>query len=202
MANSVVGAFQSMMARGAGAIRAGVGAVMGAVGSVRSAVVGFFAGTAGWLVAAGRNVISGFVSGIRSMAGAARSAASSVVGAVRNLLPFSPAKEGPLSGRGSPDIAGAKMIEMLADGIRSQAPALHRAMAGAVDLDGLAAMAGAGGTHSGGRVAQVPTPAGRTAPVVIELRDSGGRFERVMLEALRHMIRVEGGDPVAVLRAR
>lgn len=65
----------------------------------------------------GVNLVMGLVHGIESVASAPVHAMSSLISDVRSFLPFSPAKRGPLSGSGSPDIAGAKIPAMLAEGI-------------------------------------------------------------------------------------
>lgn len=52
------------------------------------------------LYSKGQALIEGFISGIKNMAGKAAAAAKSVVSAVTDFFPGSPAKKGPLSGRG------------------------------------------------------------------------------------------------------
>lgn len=67
-----------------GGIRSGImsaiSAATGALNSLRSRIVGFFGGAGSWLVGAGRRIISGLLSGIRSAAG-------SVMRAVRSVIP-------------------------------------------------------------------------------------------------------------------
>jgi hypothetical protein len=68
------------------------------------------------------------------MAGKVYDIVEGIVGKVRNLLPFSPAKEGPLSGRGYTLYSGQALAEGLAEGIRQRAgkavqAALQMAMA-------------------------------------------------------------------------
>ena len=75
---------------------------------------------------AGKNILRGLVRGIKSVAMAPVNAVKDVVGKVRNFLPFSPAKEGPLSGKGSPEIAGATLVQMIADGMQSEVGDLAR----------------------------------------------------------------------------
>src|SRR3546814_20818799 len=52
---------------------------------------------------------------------------------IRDYLPFSPAKEGPLSGLGNPEQSGRKIAEMVGDGIVQNvnvpASAMERALA-------------------------------------------------------------------------
>jgi hypothetical protein len=79
----------------------------------------------GILAAAGRALIRGFISGITSMLGSVRDAASNVVSAVRNFFPSSPAKEGPFSGRGYTTYSGRALVAGFQRGIASQAPALR-----------------------------------------------------------------------------
>ena len=52
------------------------------------------------LYSKGKSLVQGFISGIKSMLGSVKSAAKSVVSAVTDFLPGSPAKKGPLSGKG------------------------------------------------------------------------------------------------------
>lgn len=68
---------------------------------------------------AGVRIIQGIIDGITSKLDALAGKMKSVADRVRGFLPFSPAKEGPLSGRGSPEIAGRKITEMLGEGIMS-----------------------------------------------------------------------------------
>jgi phage-related protein len=78
----------------------------------------------------GRALINGFASGIRSAAGDAISAASGVISDVRDLFPFSPAKKGPLSGRGYTTFSGQKMMLDFAKGAASARGAVQRAIRG------------------------------------------------------------------------
>ena len=101
-------------------IRSMVSEAIAAVQQFGSDVKAVFAGAASWLVESGRALIQGFINGIKSMAGAARDAASSVVQGVRNLFPFSPAKEGPFSGKGWVLYSGISIGKAFADGMISQ----------------------------------------------------------------------------------
>lgn len=68
---------------------------------------------------AGKNLIKGLIDGIKSAFGGLKDTVSNLASQVRGFFPFSPAKEGPLSGEGSLDKAGVKMTSMLADGMTS-----------------------------------------------------------------------------------
>ena len=91
---------------------------------------------------AGKNVIQGLIDGIKNMIGKLKDTVKGAVATIRDHLPFSPAKIGPLSGSGDPTIAGQKIAQMIAAGIRSQTgvvaaaltPLLTPAMAGPAGL--------------------------------------------------------------------
>lgn len=86
------------------------GNIMSALGNVGSL-----------LTDAGRNLLQGLIDGIQAMAGRVMDTVSNIAGRVRDLLPFSPAKEGPL--RQNPmDEAGSNLMTMLGDGIADSAP--------------------------------------------------------------------------------
>lgn len=68
---------------------------------------------------AGRNIIEGFIRGIKAAAGAIGNVIGDILSKARRLLPFSPAKEGPFSGRGWTLYSGMALIEGLAQGLRA-----------------------------------------------------------------------------------
>jgi phage-related protein len=72
------------------------------------------------LYQAGRNIIQGLINGIKAAAGAVYDAVDGILSKVRNLLPFSPAKEGPFSGRGWTLYSGMSISQALADGITAK----------------------------------------------------------------------------------
>lgn len=81
---------------------------------------------------AGQNIVQGLIDGIFSMIGSLASAASNLAGTIRDYLPFSPAKVGPLSGTGSPDNSGRQIAQMVADGILANVNAPANAMSRAL----------------------------------------------------------------------
>jgi phage-related protein len=134
----IVGAFQLLRDRVFEAVQAVITRVVtgfsGMVNNVASFIgnlVGFVAGLPGRIVAAvgdlgallyqaGRNVIQGLINGITSMIGRVGSSMASIAAKIRSYLPFSPAKEGPLSGQGNPEESGRTIVEMLSSGIDSR----------------------------------------------------------------------------------
>lgn len=121
------------------------------------------------LYSAGRNVVQGLIDGISAMIGRLASAAGRMAGTIRNYLPFSPAKEGPLSGLGNPEQSGKKIAEMVSDGITANVNLPARAMQSALQP-----------LSAGGRVLQplqsspARTGVGVTAPVGSGAASRGG----------------------------
>lgn len=65
----------------------------------------------------GRKLIQGLIDGISSMVSKLMSTAKNLMGSLRNLFPFSPAKEGPFSGRGWTGFSGEALIKDFAAGM-------------------------------------------------------------------------------------
>ena len=86
---------------------------------------------------AGKNILRGMLDGIRSMFGNIGSTMRDAASRVRDFLPFSPAKEGPLSGRGHTLFAGRAIADDLAEGIsaRSKVVAASAAQLAAMARD-------------------------------------------------------------------
>lgn len=81
----------------------------------------------------GQNLIKGLINGIISMSGPL----GAVIGhmlqeRVKNQLPASPAKDGPLSGKGDPLYGGQEIAKRLADGIEMEGPTVGAATSNAV----------------------------------------------------------------------
>lgn len=76
----------------------------------------------------GRDFIESFADGIRERIDRVRSAIGAVAQAIRDRLPSSPAKEGPLSDL---DQTGPGLIDEFAWGIEASTPRVSRAAAGA-----------------------------------------------------------------------
>lgn len=94
---------------------------------------------------AGANLIGGFVDGIKNGFKGAVNAVADGLGKIRKLLPFSPAKEGPFSGKGWTLYSGRSLMQGLADGIKQNANLPQLAIDNAL---GGAQLSLAGGTQS------------------------------------------------------
>jgi len=111
------------------AAASGASRVVGAVRDLQSRALSIVGSLASSFYSAGRNLVGSFADGIRSMIGEVADAASDLVGAARDYLPFSPAKKGPLSGRGYTFFAGQAFVRGFLGGIESQAGALDKVLA-------------------------------------------------------------------------
>lgn len=125
--NAIKSATSAMWNAIVGVVRSGVDRLMDAVRSVKDKVVGFFSGAGQWLYNAGKAIIDGLIGGITAMAKKATDAVKNITAGVKNLLPGSPVKEGPLKvlNRG---YAGEQIVKMVIGGMESMADPLARTM--------------------------------------------------------------------------
>jgi TP901 family phage tail tape measure protein len=99
----------------------GVGSLIDYVSQIPGKIASALGGLASRLYNAGINLIQSLINGIKDKASAVYDVVEGVVSKVRNLLPFSPAKEGPLSGRGYTLYSGQALAEGFAEGIAGKA---------------------------------------------------------------------------------
>lgn len=135
---TVTGIFSGLVSKISGAWSSITSTISNAVGKVKTAVtngfndaVNFVSSIPGKIIGAlgdfgsmlfnaGKSIIQGLINGIKSAVGAVKDAIGGVLSAARNLLPFSPAKEGPFSGKGWTLYSGRSISEALAQGIREK----------------------------------------------------------------------------------
>lgn len=98
----------------------GINNVMSVVRGIKGKITGLFSAAGSWLLGAGKAIIQGLTNGIKNAIGGAVDAVKGGLSKIRNLLPFSPAKEGPFSGRGYTTYSGAAMMEDFARSIAAQ----------------------------------------------------------------------------------
>lgn len=118
--NSIVGFFSSGFNRVKSAVSNAISGVISTIRGLASRVKGAVSGAASWLYNAGKSIIQGLINGIKNMAGNVTSAVKGVLSKARDLLPFSPAKKGPFSGKGWTLFSGRSIMEALAKGIRQR----------------------------------------------------------------------------------
>jgi hypothetical protein len=101
------------------AVRTGVDTVVRTISGIRDTIGGIVSGIGTWLADAGRSLIQGFIDGISGMIGAVGDAVGGIMDFVGGFFPHSPAKWGPLSGRGWTRIGegGGSLISQFVGGI-------------------------------------------------------------------------------------
>lgn len=170
-----------------GAVSAGVQAVIGVAQGIIGSIRGAFSGFGSLLSNAGSALMQGLANGVTAAGQRVIDAAKAVVQKVKNLLPGSPIKDGPLKSWNKGG-AGIRLMGLLESGINTGAPGVRDALAGALSGAGtvptLAAVTGARGAAPGA------SSTGRGAPtynLVVNgadlSRDPGGS----VLTALRRM---------------
>lgn len=142
---------------------------------------------------AGRNVIQGLINGITSMISNVGSSMSNIASTIRSYLPFSPAKTGPLSGGGAPEVSGARIAETLGEGILGEMAAIDAA------ADALMAPLDARVSGMRDMTRHIPSnvntsvrhTGGSEQRVVIDVTGADGEFKKL----IRRMVRTDGrGD--------
>lgn len=148
--NAAVNVFNSLVSWVAGI----PGRILGALGNVGS-----------MLLNAGKSLIMGMWDGIKSAFDWVKNKVSGLLSGLRNLLPFSPAKEGPFSGKGYTSYSGKALMTDFGKGMLSQESALQRTMQGilgnvqpAFDIGGPGLPGGAGGMVTQPRPVQIVGP--------------------------------------------
>ncbi|MFB7617831.1 hypothetical protein [Kitasatospora sp. NPDC056181] len=96
-------------------------------------ILNVFATLGSGLYTAGTKIVQALIDGIKSRAGSVKNAVEDVLSAARNLLPFSPAKEGPFSGKGWSLYSGQSISQALADGILAGQSQVRAATASMMD---------------------------------------------------------------------
>lgn len=99
----------------------GVGSLLDYVGQIPGKIYDKIVALGSRLYSAGANIMQSLVDGIRNAASKVYDVVEGVVQKVRDMLPFSPAKEGPLSGRGYTLYSGQALAESFGEGIRQKA---------------------------------------------------------------------------------
>lgn len=133
------------------------------------------------LLQAGKNIVQGLIDGIRNKLGALGSIMSQVGGTIWSYLQHSPAKEGPLAGRGNTFYSGQEIVTALASGMESKLPTVHSA------ANQLAGSVGFGSSTS-----RAAAPAAtQAAPIV-----AGDRATQALIDVLKEGIRARNGGNV------
>lgn len=180
-------AFNNAKNAAVNAIASLLSTVRGIPGRIRSAL----GGLARLLYSKGQELIRGFINGIGSMIGAVRDKVSSVVGAVTRFLPGSPAKEGPLSGKGYVLLRARRFMNDFARGLEDGSQKPTAALMGAVNPVARAVVPTSSTTKSGASTASTPAVAGTGGTREYNIGIGDKMFAKLVVDAL-------SGEPVAV----
>lgn len=120
--NGIKGAFTAIWNGIKSGASSGINAVYSVVTGIKDKILGFFAGAGSWLVESGRSILNGLKDGIMGAIGSVTSTISGALKGIRDLFPFSPAKEGPFSGHGWVLYSGISIAEALGDGFARAVP--------------------------------------------------------------------------------
>jgi phage-related protein len=101
------------------------------VGEIPGRIRRFFENFGALLVNSGRALIGGLINGVKQKLGELWDILSGVAGRIGGFFGLSPAKEGPLSGRGYIKYRGQHLMQNLVEGIKSEVPALRETMTNA-----------------------------------------------------------------------
>lgn len=142
------------------------------------------------LTESGAKIIETLANGIRNAAGKAVDAISETLAKVREYLPFSDAKVGPMS---ELTASGRAIVTTLGDGVNQATNGLTKPMAGALDQNLSAAAGGLGGSGGGHQFTFAPTiqvSSGSAEQIksTVEpiLANERAKFERQMDEWMRN----------------
>lgn len=159
----VTGFFRSAWTNIANAVSSGVSNVVGFVRSLPGRILDALGNLGSLLVDSGRSLLEGLWRGISGAVGWLKGKVSGVLSSIRNLFPFSPAKEGPFSGSGYTTYSGEALTRDFAGAISdggdravtaadAVAGRVRAALAPGIDAPRIAApgrLAYAGGSASG-----------------------------------------------------
>ncbi len=115
-----------------GGVKSGAEDLIGYVRTIPGMILAALGDVGHLLWNAGVSIIKGLIGGITSMIGSIGHAIGNVVSTIKSFLPFSPAKQGPLSGAGDPYYSGLSIGKKIAAGITASLPAIKSAVKGSV----------------------------------------------------------------------
>lgn len=136
--NRIVSTITSAVSRAYSAVSSGFNRVVSFVASIPGRILGALGNLGSLLVSAGRSLIMGLWNGIKAAFDWVVGQVSGLMGTLRGLFPFSPAKHGPFAGKGYTSHSGAALMRDFAKGVLSQegnvTRAVGRVMGASADL--------------------------------------------------------------------
>jgi phage-related protein len=170
-----------------GAIPGKVLGLLKPVGEIPGKIKTALGNTGTMLLNAGKSIVQGLIDGIKSKFTALGNIMGNVGGIIYNYLQHSPAKYGPLSGRGNTYYSGQEIATALAAGVESKTPTVRSAAS---------QMAGSFGFGSGTMAA---APA--AAPTVL-IGSDGTRLGDLLVDVISETVSTRHGGNVKVLTTR
>ncbi|MGH8572153.1 MAG: hypothetical protein ACREX8_06205, partial [Gammaproteobacteria bacterium] len=147
----------------------------------------------GLLQSAGAALVQGFLNGIKAKWQSIVNWVRNGMADLRNLWPFSPAKEGPFSGRGYVTYSGAALTGDFATSIRRGIPGVVAAVRGVVG-----AAQGNLATATVGRGVLAPRAGvGQATTTRIVVDSAGSRLDDLLVEVLGRALRERGLGGIA-----
>jgi len=131
---SIVQSIKNALADANRAVGEGIGKVIQWIKDLPGKAVDALGNLGSKLYESGKALISGFVRGIKDMASKVVQEVKDMLSKARNLLPFSPAKEGPFSGKGYTLYSGRALMTDFAKGIGQAAPKLRSTLQSSLAL--------------------------------------------------------------------
>lgn len=190
---NVVTIIRSAFNQAVAAVRTALNNAISTVRQLPGRIAGALGNLGSLLYNKGVSLVQGFINGIKSMIGNVKSVASSVVSAVTDFLPGSPAKEGPLSGRGYALLRARRMMSDFAQGIEDGSNGPARVMLGAV-TPMARAMAPSGSTTISRAPVAPPVGSTPTGTREYSLNIGGKEFARLVVDAVT-------GEPKTIAKA-
>lgn len=190
---AVVAVVRNAFSQAKAAVQSQLSAMVSLVRGLPGRVSGALGNIGRLLYSKGQSLVRGFISGIASMIGAVRDKASSVVRAVTDFLPGSPAKTGPLSGKGYVLLRARRFMNDLAQGIEDGGQKPRTALLGAINPLARAVVPSVSTGRSGGS-SGMTTPTAGTGTRTYHLDIDGRTIATLMVDAIT-------GNPVVVSKA-
>ena len=161
------------------------------VGGIPGRINSALGGLPGMLFRAGVHAMESLIDGLLSMVGKLGSVMGSIASKVAGFFGLSPAKEGPLSGGGAPEIRGQHFAQDIAAGMLSRSGAVAAAAQQVAQAAAVTSAGSGGNAVAGGRGGY------GGAPVVLQLMPAAGGsgIDALFMKWLQNAVRTQGGDP-------
>ena len=153
------------VAKLASAVQTGVGKLRTIAGNIKDAVINAIKALPGQMFSLGKNIIGSLVSGLESMFGKLKDIAGKIGGIIKDVLPGSPVKEGPLKAwnrGGGAEGGGRNVIDAITKGLQNTDP-IKRAMGDVAKAVATNAPGAGGGTTSRSMSVVINNPHGETS---------------------------------------